>query len=87
MSTQLYINVFSSRGLNKDMSGRNVIAGTIDVLDFRGHYQIDGRVLILPIVGDGLARFTCSKLCMIPIQIKLNFFNFQKIYVLIIHSI
>ncbi|XP_005188218.3 protein takeout [Musca domestica] len=40
-------------GLNADMKGRNVFEATVPEVVLKGHYEMEGRVLLLPIVGNG----------------------------------
>ncbi|XP_075146403.1 protein takeout-like [Haematobia irritans] len=56
------LKVSKFQGLRKDLSGRSIFVGTIDNLEFKGHYIIDGKVLILPITGEGNCHFTCKNI-------------------------
>ena len=44
----------------------------------KGNYKSEGRVLILPIVGDGDCEIVCSKFKLITIKKLLNFFSFAE---------
>ncbi|XP_058988281.1 protein takeout-like [Musca domestica] len=56
------MNVSHMQGFKSDMSGRNSLTGIIEHLNFKGHYIIDGQVMILPIKGEGTLRLVCKNL-------------------------
>ncbi|XP_073819359.1 protein takeout-like [Musca autumnalis] len=56
------LQISQFQGFKSDMSGRNSLTGTIDHLNFKGHYIIDGKVMILPIKGEGTLTFRCKNL-------------------------
>uniref|UniRef100_A0A1I8M362 Uncharacterized protein n=1 Tax=Musca domestica TaxID=7370 RepID=A0A1I8M362_MUSDO len=61
------------QGLKEDLSGRNVIAGSLDSLTIKGKYMLDGNVLVLPIKGDGNCEIKCK-------NIKFDFsWDFKKV--------
>ncbi|XP_058976266.1 circadian clock-controlled protein daywake-like [Musca domestica] len=61
------------QGLKEDLSGRNVIAGSLDSLTIKGKYMLDGNVLVLPIKGDGNSEIKCK-------NIKFDFsWDFKKV--------
>nr|XP_013107684.1 unnamed protein product [Stomoxys calcitrans] len=58
------INKF--QGVKADLSGRDTFSGIVPDVIIRGHYNVNGTVLILPITGDGQAVVTCK-------NVKFNF--------------
>lgn len=44
-----------------DFGSRSEFEGTIPELLLKGNYKIDGKVLILPIAGEGTTEIKCSK--------------------------
>ncbi|XP_073819358.1 protein takeout-like [Musca autumnalis] len=55
-------------GLNADMKGRNHFEATVPEVTLKGDYDLEGNVLVLPIVGKGK-----SEIKMQNIQIKYSF--------------
>ncbi|XP_061390855.1 uncharacterized protein LOC133326193 [Musca vetustissima] len=49
------------KGFGKEIAGIHEISGTSDYLTMSGHYNISGKVLILPIQGSGNVNFTMVK--------------------------
>nr|XP_013111117.1 unnamed protein product [Stomoxys calcitrans] len=41
------------KGFQADLSGRTELIATIPELRLKGHYKIDGQILVLPIKGEG----------------------------------
>ncbi|XP_075164745.1 protein takeout-like [Haematobia irritans] len=67
------LKISSVEGFKEDFGGRNTIQGSIDSLRLIGLYKVDGRVLILPVVGHG----DCDLLMDKP-KFKLSF-DFKKV--------
>lgn len=44
-----------------EFEGRSELEAFIPQMVLKGNYQADGRVLILPIVGNGDCEIVCSK--------------------------
>ncbi|XP_075164734.1 protein takeout-like [Haematobia irritans] len=55
------LKVSSIDGFKEDFSGRNTIHASIDSLRLTGRYKVDGRVLILSVVGDGECDLVMDK--------------------------
>ncbi|XP_013110638.1 protein takeout [Stomoxys calcitrans] len=47
------LKIISVEGLQADLSGRNVFVGKVPEMRLKGQYKVEGRVLVLPVVGDG----------------------------------
>ncbi|XP_061390854.1 protein takeout-like [Musca vetustissima] len=47
------MHVTAFDGLRADMKGRNNFEATVPEVIIKGHYQLEGRVLLLPVVGNG----------------------------------
>lgn len=43
------------------MKGRNIFEATVPEVVLKGHYEMEGRVLLLPIVGNGQCEIKMSK--------------------------
>lgn len=55
---------FDFSGFTRDLSRSIELVMEVPEIGVRGPYSVDGRILILPITGNGIADIRLSKICL-----------------------